>query len=938
MATSYYLRELFTDLNGPLPYHYYNTGTVQIADGASESLVTLTGGSFPEWVNDGAWLTVSGVIYEVKSRTDATHIKIYRDNVIVPAGASYNISTAILCTLTTRTSDSYGILTFPNTVYQTPGSGRANLYWDSQSSPYSLGSITVTPDAGGAIVALASGSFPAWVDVPAGSVGAYLWIRGTKYDVLSRASATSIRLVSTTASFPLGTPYVADTPPGMRMRVFPVADSTTVYEIGTAGGTGFGSKLPMLYSTSGVPVYLFRQLSAWQNIGVRRLASHAGWWSDRTYNEASTYSGGFAAVSSRAMQIFLAPASNRLAGTATKIFIRNTDAALAVDSKDIVAGMFMLLRLSAPAASCYLDFEFVLAAANADGQTSVCSWRFGEYTAHAFLAQVATGTPPSRTVLWEPAGSTILSVPFWSDYQGSTYAGHLLTNLMLFVRALRDDPAHPGDGKYKQALIEAYIQSPQLGGSFCQPESARWWNVWSGWVYVGNFATGAAGQASFRVVPDLNPNYWMKIREMAFGVADLNGEDDPKSKSGTLHFVYRNAKNDGTFVQGNVYGGMVQQVASPARRVALIEAGGVESVPFPEQRVELFYTDSPYTLWTRWLDGSSNPFGPSNGPGVGGVNHWSPVLAVSGNTLVAAMVREEAPAATLPTWSDVEVTVSTDGGTTWSARLNHANGTGIASDAGYYTDAVVAASRLGYNCMRLGTRWVFTRNCAYSVGGVQWNPGRLEIFWSDADVPDAPEDWNRAYWTIGAGAQFLEEPVIAENSSGGLLVTWRTSYLSDNVHVDQTYGIRYANFAKTETGFTWDGHDGVADHAAGATTACDGLSGRPWLPSTHQPHSGLAERVGGRNLIVRGPKEAIHSRGIATVFWTSDDGATWHRHDKLSPLWAGTGQDTFPEHAQMSKYGTRGFLALLTSRMYAYVLADDSGFAEEVAGVIVVDD
>jgi hypothetical protein len=69
------------------------------------------------------------------------------------------------------------------------------------NAPYSTGTVTIVADGAGAIVTLASGTWPSW------AAAGDLWVDGERYAVLSRTSNSVIRLVSTTASEAAGTTY-----------------------------------------------------------------------------------------------------------------------------------------------------------------------------------------------------------------------------------------------------------------------------------------------------------------------------------------------------------------------------------------------------------------------------------------------------------------------------------------------------------------------------------------------------------------------------------------------------------------------------------------------------------------------------------------------------------------------------------------------------------
>jgi len=64
----------------------YSTGTVAIASG----VVTLTGGTFPSWAEDGE-LSVDGSVYSVASRDGDTQITLDDTNVDVDSGTSYSL-------------------------------------------------------------------------------------------------------------------------------------------------------------------------------------------------------------------------------------------------------------------------------------------------------------------------------------------------------------------------------------------------------------------------------------------------------------------------------------------------------------------------------------------------------------------------------------------------------------------------------------------------------------------------------------------------------------------------------------------------------------------------------------------------------------------------------------------------------------------------------
>lgn len=281
----------FKDYEAP-----YSTGTIQIVATTGGSVVTLTGGSFPTWAASGD-LVVSGELYSVLSRTDATHLVLDDATINVAAGTSYELRQRDLVAQNPRwrvlaaASDDSGdysattpTLPITGATNTTPiqitcvnhrlktgqhvriygvggntaannksvGSGPTGAGYNSASpenwevdagttrivdatnatpivistfpirhqlvtgdivridgvkgndranSGYSTGTVTITPDAGGSIVNLADGS---WPDAAADG---YLVVGDNQYSVLSRASATQIRLDNTAVTAAAGTLY-----------------------------------------------------------------------------------------------------------------------------------------------------------------------------------------------------------------------------------------------------------------------------------------------------------------------------------------------------------------------------------------------------------------------------------------------------------------------------------------------------------------------------------------------------------------------------------------------------------------------------------------------------------------------------------------------------------------------------------------------------------
>lgn len=73
----------------------YSTGTVvfDFTGGASERLITLTGGTFPDWVSDGATLSINNVPYDVDKLLSATTLtlKVNQTPGMDVAATAYNL-------------------------------------------------------------------------------------------------------------------------------------------------------------------------------------------------------------------------------------------------------------------------------------------------------------------------------------------------------------------------------------------------------------------------------------------------------------------------------------------------------------------------------------------------------------------------------------------------------------------------------------------------------------------------------------------------------------------------------------------------------------------------------------------------------------------------------------------------------------------------------